>query len=91
MFDCLGGDRELFTRGPLGIVKGDGSTVLVDGWEDALTVTAERVPSPKLTPLPSTYDLIHARILRGFPDLVRELGGNSAALLARAGIDGART
>lgn len=32
------------------------------------------------------YDVVHARILRFFPDLVRELGGDPAFLMQQAGI-----
>ncbi|MDR2857511.1 MAG: AraC family transcriptional regulator [Novosphingobium sp.] len=38
-------------------------------------------------PAAEVFDVVHARILRFFPELVEELGGDAAALLARAGID----
>jgi AraC-like DNA-binding protein len=33
------------------------------------------------------FDLVHADLLRFFPDLVRDLGGNPAALMRRVGMD----
>lgn len=49
--------------------------------EDADPVTSEPVPPTEV------FDVVHARILRFFPELVEELGGDASALLARAGID----
>jgi AraC-like DNA-binding protein len=37
----------------------------------------------------SGFELVHADLLRFFPDLVRELGGDPEALLRRLGVDGA--
>jgi AraC-like DNA-binding protein len=34
-----------------------------------------------------TFDIVHARLLRFFPELVESLGGDAAALLRQAGID----
>ena len=36
---------------------------------------------------PDAFDVVHARILRFFPDLVAELGGDCDGLLRRVGID----
>jgi AraC-like DNA-binding protein len=41
---------------------------------------------PRSLPKPA-FDLIRARILRGFPALVRKLGGDPDALLAAVGVD----
>jgi AraC-like DNA-binding protein len=49
--------------------------------EDAKPVTSDPVPPTEV------FDVVHARILRFFPELVEELGGDAPALLARAGID----
>jgi AraC-like DNA-binding protein len=38
-------------------------------------------------PADGTFDLVHADILRFFPDLVRQLGGDPPTLLKRAGIE----
>lgn len=37
-----------------------------------------------------SFDLVHARILRSFPDVVRELGGKPEAMLEGVGVDPAR-
>jgi AraC-like DNA-binding protein len=36
------------------------------------------------------FDVVHARVLRFFPDLVQQLGGNPKPLLERSGIQGTR-
>jgi AraC-like DNA-binding protein len=42
--------------------------------------------SPATPPAAPVFDQVHARVLRFFPDLVRELGGDAAALMQRAGM-----
>jgi AraC-like DNA-binding protein len=39
------------------------------------------------TPEAEVFDIVHAQMLRFFPELVEELGGDPYALLARAGVD----
>ena len=36
------------------------------------------------------FDLVHARVLRFFPDLVRQLGGNPQPLMRQIGIRSAK-
>ena len=43
---------------------------------------ATTVPAPA-----ESFDLVHARVLRFFPELVATLGGNAAALMRQVGID----
>jgi AraC-like DNA-binding protein len=38
-------------------------------------------------PPPEVFDVVHARMLRFFPDLVEKLGGDPQALMRQAGID----
>jgi AraC-like DNA-binding protein len=46
-----------------------------------------RIPTVERDPgAPALVDVVHARILRFFPELVREHGGDPAALMRRAGI-----
>ncbi|MBW8754959.1 MAG: AraC family transcriptional regulator [Sphingomonadales bacterium] len=42
--------------------------------------------NPSLTPASEVFDVVHARILHFFPELVAELGGDAPGLLRRAGI-----
>ena len=48
----------------------------------------ERVPAPvPIADDVELFDVVHARVLRFFPDLVEELGGDPKRLLQQAGID----
>ncbi|WCT75176.1 AraC family transcriptional regulator ligand-binding domain-containing protein [Sphingomonas naphthae] len=44
----------------------------------------------KPAPQPDVFDVVHAHTLRVYPDLVRQLGGDPAELVAQAGMDADR-
>jgi AraC-like DNA-binding protein len=47
--------------------------------------------SPPNVRLDAGFDLIHVDVVRGFPELVRELGGDPDALLRQVGLDDGRS
>jgi AraC-like DNA-binding protein len=56
-------------------------------WKEECRATDEIATTALPPAIAGAFDVVHAQILRFFPDLVEELGGNPQALLAHVGLD----